>query len=825
MSPFRRAAMRVALVAAMRVAFVAAFVAAPVPGLAAPAAAGTADRFDTLHARWQLHLTGAATLDRADPDVAAQLHARSRAAQGWLAGMHAAPDATRLWDDIAGFDDPKRLLASAAVTANAARLQQMALAYAAPGAPSHGDVALRDAVLAGTGWLLEHHYRRGKPAFGNWWDWQIGTPLRLLDIVTLMHAEVPRPLRERAVAAVNWHVPDPRYRTRNDGTIDRHNAETGANLLDKSLAAILAGMLARDEDRVALGRDAIGPALDCVETGDGFYRDGSFVQHGWVPYTGSYGAVALADFARLVHLLSGSAWPIGEARLARIVRWARDSYAPWFIDGGMPDALRGRKIATPTQTEHSVGRGMIASLATLAASAPAADATALRAAIKGWMARDRTFGAAYLAAPGGMGISALSLYELGLLKAIAADPAIPAAPEPPGARLYASMDRAILRGTGFAAVVSMTSPRMSAFESGNGENLLGWWTGMGMLALYTADQAQFGGAFWPTVDIRRLPGTTTDRSGSGWPVDWKMYPNKERWVGGATLGRHAALGMAFSLEGVTGSTLHGRKSWFLLGERILAMGAGIGGGAGPAETIVENRRLADPAARFVIDGAPRANGSVRGARWAHLRDDRAGSSIGYVFPHGADVVAGRGERRGAWRALNDQGSTEELSATFQSLALPHGARSDYAYVLLPNASVAATGQAAREPGLRIEANDATAAAVLDLAANVYAANLWRAGSAPRAGRAYVTASGPAAVVLAEEGGQLHLSIAEPTQGLDSLELSVARPVAAVLSADPAITVLATAPRLRLRIDTAKAAGKSHAAVFSLPAAHALTPRP
>jgi hyaluronate lyase len=785
--------------------------------IALPAAAndGKDERFDALHARWQLHLTGAAALDRADPDVAAQLHARSRAAMRWLADMQRAPAAGRLWDDIAGYDDPKGLLASAAVTATAGRLQQMALAYAAPGSPSYRDAALRDAVLAGSDWLLRQHYRQGRPSFGNWWDWQIGTPLRLLDILSLMHADLPDELRARGLAAVNWYVPDPRYRTRNDGAIDRGNAETGANLLDKSLAAVLAGMLARDERRVALGRDAIGPALEYVAAGDGFHRDGSFVQHGHVPYTGSYGAVALADFARLVHLLSGSAWPIDEARLARVFTWARDSYAPWFIDGGMPDALRGRKIATPAQTEHSVGRGMIASLATLAASAPAADAAALRAAIKGWMARDRTFGAGYLASPGGVGISSLSLYEVGLLKAIAADPLIPAAAEPPGARLYAAMDRAILRGNGFAAVLAMASPRMSAFESGNGENLQGWWTGMGMLALYTADQAQFGGAFWPTVDIRRLPGTTTDRSGTGRPVEWKMYPNTESWAGGATLGRHAALGMAFSLRGVTGSTLHGNKSWFLLGERIVAMGAGIGGGAGAVETIVENRRLADPAASFVVDGAPLATGRKAGARWAHLRDDVAGSSIGYVFPHGAEVAAERAERRGSWRALNDQQGAQELRQTFQSLALPHGAGS-YAYVLLPAASAAATEQAARHPGLRIEINDAGAVAVLDLGANVYAANLWQAGSAPRDGREYVTASGPAAVVVAEEGGRLRLSVADPTQLLDSLELTVARPVSAALSADPGVTVLSSAPRLRLRIDTAQAAGRSYAAEFSLP---------
>ncbi|MTV40973.1 polysaccharide lyase 8 family protein [Duganella radicis] len=788
--------------------------------LAAPA--GAADAFDALRARWQEQLVGASTLDRGDPDVTAQLQARAQSVQGWLARMHAAPDTDRLWDDAAGFSDPKGLLASAAVTANALRLRQMALAYATPGSSLYRDAALGKATLAGLDWLVQHHYRAGKPPIGNWWDWQIGTPLYVLDVLSLMHAETSDALRARTLAVVNYYVPDPRYRTRGDGSLGE--AETGANLLDKALAGILSGMLARDEKRVAASRDAISPALALTEQGDGFYRDGSFVQHTYVPYTGSYGAVALADFSRLVRLLSGSAWPITDPHLTNVFLWARDSYAPWFIDGAMPDAVRGRKIATPTQTEHSVGRSMIAYLAVLAESAPPADAAALRSTIKGQMARDRSFGARYLAAPSGVGTSGLSLYELGLLKKIAGDPAIIAAPEPQGARLYAAMDRAILRGQGYAAVLNMASPRMSSFESGNGENLRAWWTGMGMLSLYTADQTQFGGEFWATVDSLRLPGTTTDRSDGGRPVAWKMYPNTESWVGGATQGSYAALGMAFSLREVTGSPLQGKKSWFLLGDRILALGAEISDGQGAVETVVENRKLGDVRARLVVDGAPLENGRKATARWAHLRDALAGSSVGYVFPQGADIVTERAERGGAWRALNDQQSDKEVRASFQTLSIPNGASRSYAYMLLPAASEAATAQAARDPGLRIEANDGRAAAVTDTRARVYAANLWQAGSAPRGGQPYVSATGPLAVVVAEAGadawagGQLRISAADPTQKQQAVELTVARPVGALLSASPGVTVLATAPRLRLRIDTARAAGSGHSATFALPLA-------
>lgn len=778
------------------------------PGLA------LADGFDDLRLRWEARLVGPATLDRRAPEIAARLRAESDAAQDILKGMHTAPTAA-LWDDIAGFRDPNPILASAALTSNARRLGQMAQAYASPGSPSFHDARLAQAVNLGLDWLLREHYTARRPAHGNWWDWQIGVPQALLNILVLGWDSVPPELRSRGLDAIAWYVPDARYRTRKDGALSPE-LETGANLLDKALEAALLGVLRKDAAGVAAARDAIGSSFDYVEKGDGFYRDGSFIQHGTVPYTGSYGVVLLTDYARLLTLLAGSDWAVTDPRAARIYLWARDSYASLIVDGAMPDAFRGRRISTREYGDRRAGRAVIAALAELAALAPPNEAVALRGAIKGWMARDRTGGPDYFTQAAAQGPSGFTLYERALLQAIAGDPAIPAAPEPPGARIYAAMDRAMLRGPGFAAVLSLTSPRTTAFEFGNGENLKGWWTGAGMLALYDADQAQFGQEFWATVDSRRLPGTTTDGSGKGRPLEWKQFPNPQGWVGGASLGRYAAIGMAFSMRDITGSPLAGRKSWFFLKDRILALGSGIEGGQGATETVVENRRLGDPQrARLLVNGEPLANGEVAQARWAHLSDAHSGSRIGYVFPQGGPLRAQREERSGSWREVNEHAVSQQLYRdSYQSLAIPHGPPG-YAYLLLPGASEAATRAAAADRGLRIEANDARAAAVSLPAQGVYAANLWQAGSAPRAGKPYVSVSGPAAVVVERSAGRLRIAVAEPTQGESAIELELAQAAGRLLRASPGVTVLQTAPRLRLRIDTWGAAGSGFEAEFGL----------
>lgn len=795
-----------ALVAALSAACAAAPVASA-PAVQAP----SAEAFEALRQRWLQKLVGPASLDRQQPLVASRLRSQSDAALQALQQMHREPGAQALWDDIGNFKNPDKLAASALVTSHALRLLTMAQAYGTPGSPAYRDARLAAGIAAGLDWLLREHYSAGRAEWGNWWHWQIGTPLRLLDLLTLAGDAVPAELRQRCLDAIRWYVPDPRTKTRADGTLVH---ETGANLLDKALVAILGGMLGQDGARVAAGRDAIGGTLDYVTADDGFYRDGSFIQHHYFAYAGSYGVVALEDYARLLYLLHGSAWPITDARVAHVYAFARQSFVPLLIDAAMPDAFRGRKLSQPSHTDRGAGRAVIGALASLAEQAPPADAAALRSAIKGWLAQDRQL-LASLSGEGGGG--SLPLHELSLLQAIAADTGIQPAWEAPGARIYPAMDRAVLRGRGFAAVLSLTSPRTGAFEMGNGENLKGWWTGMGRLALYDADVQQFADGYWPTVDMLRLPGTTTDRSGAGRPRDWKQYANSEAWVGGVALGRYAALGMAFSMREVTGSALKGRKAWFLVGDRILALGSGITPAAGAAETIVENRRLSDAAgARLRVDGQDLPNGRRSEARWAHLRDDKAGSRIGYVFPLGAELVTERRERHGAWRDLHQYASPQDLRNSYQLLSIPHGSPT-YAYLLLPGADEAETRAAAAEPGLRIEANDDQAAAVQLPGAGIYAANLWQAGSAPKDGKPYVTSSAPAALLIERRGERMKLVVAEPTQKEAALELTVEQPVLSVGPLGAGVTVLATAPALRLRVDTAGAAGAPFTAEFILPA--------
>lgn len=773
--------------------------------------AAQADGFDAMRTVWKMRsIGGAAKPD--DPDIVAAIEAQQRHGARLLKQMRLEPNTAMLWDNAGRWDDPYLIAASATVTSHYRNIHDLARSWATPGTPLFHDAQLLDAVLFGLAWMEKHHYHAGKAVYGNWWDWQIGAPLQLVNTLVLMDDAVPPYLLARCLAAVDFMLPDPRQRARPDGGSDQ---ETGANLLDKVLIVALRGVLGKSAQKVEQARAAVSLALPYVRSGDGFYKDGSFVQHTHVAYTGSYGVVVLEDLARLVSLFASGPSPIRDPRMDHVYVWLRDSYVPLIYDGAMVHTVRGRRVVSPGQHDHAVGRGVAAAVAELAQTAPPALAQQLRAAIKGWMTRDKSFGRNYFAAAGGR---VLALHEIGLLKAIVADPGIEAAPEPLGVRLFPAMDRAMLRGPGFGLAFSLFSPRISAYESGNHENPRGWWTGIGMTSLYNADQNQFSGNFWATVDAQRLPGITTDHSAKGALAEWKKYANSANWSGGAALDNVGVLGMAFRMDGVTGSDLRGNKAWFMFGDKVLALGSGIRASA-PVETIVENRKLAGAGDQvLLVDGQPAAvqPGQPQvfaAAHWAHLAGNVPGAAIGYCFPLAQAVTVLRERRSGRWSDINGLSTSPVVSDNYVSLALPHQqaakGQDSYSYLLVPGASAAQTSSYCGASGVRVQENTEAVAAASDAGQGLFGAALWQGGqTAHFDNMPLLHTDRPAALLLREQAGHVTIGIADPSHVAASVTVELLRPAAELLQHDPGVEVLQMAPTLRLRVHTSDAMGRT-----------------
>ncbi|MFB6440199.1 polysaccharide lyase 8 family protein [Streptomyces sp. NPDC056411] len=765
-----------------------ALAACPADAASRPAAA---DPYRALRTRW-CRLALGTGFDPTAPPYAAVLAETGRLADTYRAGMR--PAAGSLWPDCR-YDPPS------GITQSYGRLNTMAQAYAQPGTGRTGDPALADAVRTGLDHLEATVYHAGTTRYGNWWEWQIGSPRLLLDTLALLDeylpdGGLPDGLRTRCLAAVDHFVPDAVLG-------DYSGTSTGANRVDLCRVVALRGVLGQAPEKLALARDALSPVFPHVTRGDGLYADGSFVQHTWVAYSGTYGCVLLDGLGRLFALLDGSAWEVIDPGRQIVFDSVEHAYAPLLHDGLMMDSVNGRAVSRGylrsdgrriLRSDHYHGHALIAAIALLAEAASPAERTRWHGMVKGWTARDRTLPV--------LTDRQYGVADLARLHRIADGP-VAAAPEPVGHRLFPAMDRAVHRRPGFTAGLAMASERITYYENGNGENPRGWHTGAGMLYWWPAGRggAQYTDHFWPTVDPYRLPGTTVstkplaDNEGGGWGEPRPAA----RWVGGTTDGEYAALGQ--DLRGLA-STLTARKSWFALADCVVCLGAGITARDGvPVETVVDNRNLGEcgtPA--LTVDGARQPNTLGTALRfprahWAHL----AGHG-GYVFPGGAPLTVLREARTGSWHDINTTSSPEPFTRRYLTLWHDHGTDPDgagYAYLLMPGADPRAlAARAADRHWLTVLANDAGRQAIAVRPLGVTAATFWRAG---RAGP--LAADGPAAVLMRVQRRRrtARLSVAAPDRSGSPLEITWSRPVRAVLGHDPTVEVLATRPALRLRL--------------------------
>ncbi|MFF9022670.1 polysaccharide lyase 8 family protein [Streptomyces eurythermus] len=738
---------------------------AATPGWGARAAGP--DPYETLRGRW-LGIALGTGYDPAAEPYASRLAQLGEKARDFRATMHPGP--ASLWPGHP-FDPPS------GITFSYNRLWTMTQAYVQTGTGVTGDPGLLTDVLRGLDHLSATVYNPATTRYGNWWEWQIGSPRPLMDITAALYAHAGPDRVAAACAAVDHFIPDTML-------TDYSGTSTGANRVDLCRSVALRGILGRSPQKIALARDALSPVFPYVTQGDGLYADGSFVQHTWVAYSGTYGQVLLDGLGRLFALLAGSQWDVTDPGRQHILDSVEHAYAPLIHDGLVMDCVNGRAISRglPRSDDQGVMRGdhyhgqaLIAAIALLAGGASPQERERWYGRIKGWIERDAVQ-PILTARQFGVG-------DLARLHTVAASP-VPAAPEPLGHRLFPAMDRAVHRTPRFTAALAMASDRIAHYECGNGENPRGWHTGSGMLSWWPRGSGdQYTDWYWPTVDWYRLPGTTVstrrlpDRAGGEWGAPRPAV----RWVGGTTDGTYAAVGQ--HLKGL-GSSLQARKSWFFLDDAVVCLGAGITCADGvPVETVVDNRNLGENGTQPLL----------RGRNWAHLEGHG-----GWVLPHGGELRTLREDRAGAWADINTTSSPERRTRRWQTLWLDHGtdpADARYAYVLLPGATRAETAaRAGDRHWLTVLANDTTAQAVAVPRPGVTACTFWGPGTVGE-----LTVSAGASVLVVRRGRTASLRISEPPRTGTPLELVWDHPVRAVTRAGDGVEVLEAGRRLRVLV--------------------------
>ena len=237
-----------------------------------------ADEYDDLRSKWATHLNGCRSINTDDPDAAAQFGLITAMAQGPWDSMRKEVGRTRLRDDQAS------ATISAYITGCYSRQRAMAYAFSPQGSSLQGIAGLASDVIGGLDWLYAQRYTKKMTPYENWWDSDIGAAQHLVETVAMLNAQQSASQRFSCIRAV--------YSFCGDSTVATfYNADaTGASRLGKAQVVVVCGVLGKSGTRIFQGRAAMNQVYPCVTSGDGFYRDGSFILHSDIFCTGSYGA-------------------------------------------------------------------------------------------------------------------------------------------------------------------------------------------------------------------------------------------------------------------------------------------------------------------------------------------------------------------------------------------------------------------------------------------------------------------------------------------------------------------------------------------------------
>lgn len=759
--------------------------------------------FNFLRERWKWNLLGVDEINKEDLDIKLIIEKTTKNAVTVWNSLNKSEHRKYLWETL--YNDK----VSGNITECYIRLKEMAIAYCMKGSELEGNKALLDDIINALEWLYENRYNENTDYYDNWWPFDIGVPLSLNDIVVLLYDDLTENQILKYMKAIEKFAFDP--------TVCRADKvkTTGANRVDMCKVVAVSGIILKSESMMMRAKENLREVFQYVSEGDGFYTDGSFVQHGAIPYTCSYGAVLIEGLSVMQLLLSNSPWQLDYAEANNIYDWIYNSYEPLIYKGAAMDMARGRAVSRYFLQDHVIGHDIISSILRISNYAPDPHNTKLKSMLKHWIISDSQNNFFE-------NMDAVSIMSA---KKLLQDDSILPKKELVGHWNFANMDRVVHRTKDFAFAISMYSKRIQNYEDMNDENKKAWYTSDGMTYLYNNDLNHYSEDFWPTVNPYRMAGTTVDtaerkivlqKDGIG-----GQRKSNNSWVGGATLaGIYGACGMALE-SGF--STLTAKKSWFMFQEEIVALGAGISSSDNrDIETIIENRRL-----EYKGDNTLIANGEtlpcylgwkkhLKSIKWMHLKGTNKGSDIGYYFPSLIDVEVVREERRGCWKDINADGTSDEFCRKYLTLWINHGLNPNnehYCYVLLPNKSVEKVESYAEKPDILILENSKVLQAVKNTRLNIIAANLWEDKKIIIEN---ISCNKKACFMVMQSGKEIELAVSDPTmENKGTIEIEIDKMLKEIISKDDEIEVKRNIHNTSFIINVKEAKGKTFRIKFNV----------
>ncbi|WP_177161688.1 polysaccharide lyase 8 family protein [uncultured Fusobacterium sp.] len=646
-------------------------------------------------------------------------------------------------------------------------LVKIVKAYATPGTKYYKKEEIKTQVIDALDWLYDNAYHENLPELGNWWQWEIGIPKKLNEILAIMYDEVPKDKKIKYLKASQYFQPYAKWSafspSASYSSAPHKRISTGGNRIDTSLICFIRGVLMEDRTQILDGLNSVAEVGKIVTEKDGFYKDGSFVQHDNVAYNGTYATVLFDGLGMILELIDGTEFKIESPEINNIYDSILKGYSYLMINGGVNDSVSGRSISRDNSSEIERGRDLVSSITLLSSKAPKEYRNDLYSMIKK-IVLDNNFYSV---------IKKESKPKIkNILENIIADENIkPLKVE--GTKIFGAMDRAVYTNSKEGKVVlSMHSNRIANYETMNEENLKGWYTGDGMTYIYGKDSSSFV-EFWPTADMYHLSGVTNSinkMENKAGERREKPTVSPKKFVGGVETGDVAFVGMDFiSWNNKTTA----KKSWLMIDGAVLALGSNITSTDGEIHTTIDNRILKK--GKIYIDGKElNKNSTIKDPKnlTINFNENYPDENIGYKIINSPELNINFTENKGSWKDIGGTLDTEIVKQYF-SVYLNYGKDpkdETYAYVILPMFSKDEV-ENYDTSRFKIEKLDDKAHIVRDAKTDIVAINFWNNGENEFEG---IKTKYPLSIIKDEEDGILKLYVSDPTQAKNenvSLEIS------------------------------------------------------
>ncbi|MBE5662101.1 polysaccharide lyase 8 family protein [Staphylococcus sp. SS21] len=515
----------------------------------------------------------------------------------------------------------------------------------------------------------------------NWWDYEIGTPRSLTNTLILLKEDFTDEEKKKYTAPIKTFAP------KSDkilSSVGQPEQAKGGNLVDITKVKLLESIIEEDATMMKDSIDAFNKVFTYVQDSatdkerNGFYKDGSYIDHKDVPYTGAYGVVLLEGISQMMPMIKETPFKENSKNDTTLKSWIDDGFMPLIYKGEMMDLSRGRAISRENETSHTASATVMKSLLRLSDAMDDSTKAKYKKIVKTSVKSDSTYGQN----------DTLSSYsDIDKMKKLMDDSTISKNDLTQQLKIYNDMDRVTYhnKDLDFAFGLSMTSKNVARYESINGENLKGWHTGAGMSYLYNSDVKHYRDNFWATADMKRLAGTTTLDNEVFKDTDDKK--SSKTFVGGTKFDdQHASIGMDFENQD---KTLTAKKSYFILNDKIVFLGTGIKSTDSSKNpmTTVENRKANEYTMYKDDKQTTASNINDQETNSVFLESTDTKKNIGYHFLNKSKITVTKESHTGKWSEINKSQKDTQKTDEYYEVTQKHSNTDDkYGYVLYPGLS-------------------------------------------------------------------------------------------------------------------------------------------